>query len=93
MKRLKLNVDELRIESFKATDGPSGERGTVHGNAKATYGCTEGWDGCQTLGESCGGTCIEVGGCHYNSQAIGWCASQHDSCSCFGSCTDTLSCG
>jgi hypothetical protein len=91
MKRLKLDVDELLVESFEA-NAPAGERGTVHGNAKATYGCTEGWDTCYTQGDSCQATCIGATGCDYYSQCVGWCGSQHDSCSCLGSCTGTISC-
>jgi hypothetical protein len=92
MKRLKLDLDELVVESFKATDAPAGQRGTVKGHAKATTGCTVGWDTCQTQAESCEGTCIAASACDYFSQCVGWCASQHETCSCFGSCTGTISC-
>jgi hypothetical protein len=90
MKRLKLNVEELLVESFASTDAPTSRRGTVHAHAQATYACTEGWDSCQTQEESCGGTCIDPGTCGYFSQCMGWCESQHDSCSCQGSCTNTI---
>jgi hypothetical protein len=87
MKRLKLNIDDLRVESFKATDAPTAERGTVHGHGKAgvaTYACTVGWDTCYTQEESCAGTCIDPGDtCTPFSQCVGWCESQHDSCGCY----------
>lgn len=46
MRKLRLNVEQLHIESF-ATRGeaPRGE-GTVRGHAEATFGCTEGWATC-----------------------------------------------
>jgi hypothetical protein len=91
MKRLKLNVEELQVESFASTSPESGMRGTVRAHAKATQetcGCTEGWDTCYTAPESCAHTCIGAGagGCGYESQSPGWCESQHDSCSCFDAC-------
>ncbi|HWK90283.1 MAG TPA: hypothetical protein VNP72_09815 [Longimicrobium sp.] len=82
MKRLKLNVEELTVESFEAT-GPSPERGTVNGHAKATYACTVGWDTCDTQAESCGYTCWAATGCNNDSQCVGWCMTEHGSCSCF----------
>jgi hypothetical protein len=94
MKRLKLDVDELLVESFNSTDAPTSQRGTVraHGQAgQATYACTAGWYTCDTQ-ESCDGTCVEGGTCGYFSQCVGWCASQHDGCSDLGSCTGTISC-
>jgi hypothetical protein len=86
MKRLNLDVAELQVESFESTDAQAGARGTVRGHAKATYGCTVGWDTCDTQADSCGATCIAATGCQYDSQCVGWCESQHASCSCFTGC-------
>lgn len=89
MKRLKLNVNELQVESFESINTRGGGRGTVHGHGKATQetcGCTAGWDTCDTAGDSCADSCIGATMCAYESQCAGWCESQHDSCSCFTGC-------
>ncbi|HEY7769514.1 hypothetical protein [Longimicrobium sp.] len=91
MKRLKLDVETLQVESFESVSPASGMRGTVRAHGKATQetcGCTEGWDTCYTVPDSCANTCIDPGatGCGYFSQCVGWCDSQYDSCSCPGSC-------
>lgn len=95
MRRLKLNVDELLVESFNSTDAPTSQRGTVHAHGQAgqaTYACTDGWYTCDTHQDSCDGTCVDPGTCGYFSQCVGWCESQHASCSCLESCTHTISC-
>jgi len=70
MRKLKLNLDDLRVESFP-TRNPAAKRGTVLGhNAQGTlqldctvicmgtlFGCTA---GCYTIWLSCGGTCEET---------------------------------
>ena len=63
MKKQKLDIDHLRVESF-ATQPVRGERGTVraHGQS-APYHCASGvWtclDSCQdTCGLSCWGSCV-----------------------------------
>ncbi|HEX6909694.1 MAG TPA: hypothetical protein VF142_04855 [Longimicrobium sp.] len=38
MKKLRLDLDELKVESFD-TDGARGPRGTVHAHAPYTYMC------------------------------------------------------
>ncbi len=73
MKKLKLNVDELVVVSFEATDAAGGGRGTVHGHAKATQetcGCTAGWDTCDTQYDTCGDSCGWAGSCYAHS--CGW---------------------
>ncbi len=39
MKKLKLNLDDLKIESFETTPELTG-RGTINGHASASCGCT-----------------------------------------------------
>lgn len=51
MKKLKLNLDRLRVDTFELSEKELTERGTVHGNA--TLLCTR-WASCQG---SCPGTC------------------------------------
>lgn len=46
MRKLRLDLEAISVESF-APDARHGTKpGTVDGHAKATYACTAGWDGC-----------------------------------------------
>ncbi len=47
MKKLSLNMDQLRVESF-STDAAMEERGTVEGNSLPTYPLCSGYPGCRT---------------------------------------------
>ncbi len=47
MKKLSLNMDQLRVESF-STDVAMEERGTVEGNSLPTYPLCSGYPGCRT---------------------------------------------
>lgn len=49
MRKLKLDADELRVESFEASPGAGPDTGTVRGNDGSGY--ESGYDTC--LGESC----------------------------------------
>lgn len=64
MRKLRLNLDQLHVESFSPAARRERASGTVHAHAKATYGCTEGWDGCQqeTIGYTCDVQCSETHG-------------------------------
>ncbi|HEU0014430.1 MAG TPA: hypothetical protein VFQ45_12140 [Longimicrobium sp.] len=56
MRKLRLNVDELRVESFDTAAGSGAGRGTVHA-AQVQADCCDGCcDGCG-CGCSCRGTC------------------------------------
>lgn len=46
MRKLRLNLEQLHVESFAPAGPGEVKRGTVQGHAKATYACTEGWAGC-----------------------------------------------
>lgn len=39
MSKLRLTLDELRVESFTPDERPAGPRGTVRAHAKQTLGC------------------------------------------------------
>jgi hypothetical protein len=55
MKKMKLNVEALAVESFD-TSGDAPKRGTVFGEQCTCYtDCT--CPGCNTCDESCNGTC------------------------------------
>lgn len=62
MRKLRLNLDALQVESFEAGTESIGGVGTVRGNAKATYACTDGWAGCPigTLDHTCDVLCFET---------------------------------
>jgi hypothetical protein len=62
MRKLRLDVEQLQVESFSPQAGPARARGTVEGRAMATYACTEGWDGCpvETVGETCDVLCSDT---------------------------------
>lgn len=55
MKKLKLQIESLQVQSFNTTSGGQGERGTVHGQGAPSedFGCT--WI-CITLSCLCGNT-------------------------------------
>jgi hypothetical protein len=55
MNKLKLNVDELVVESFHSTSAEDERSGTVRGNADSVELCT--WDDfCTAFGTPCGTT-------------------------------------
>lgn len=60
MGKLKLDLDDLHVESFQAHPEKAGRRGTVAGR-ELTYGCVSWFGGtCAgdfTCGHSCEGTC------------------------------------
>ena len=85
MKRLKLDMDDLRVESFASTNEPAGGRGTVRAHAKATYGCTQGYDSCDTLYATCDDfTCHALTGCFICSGYATTCVSE---ASCLADCS------
>ncbi|SOD03165.1 hypothetical protein SAMN05216486_10851 [bacterium JGI 053] len=59
MRKLRLDLEQLQVESFSAQPRRARSRGTVNGRAMATYACTEGWDGCavETVGATCNVLC------------------------------------
>jgi len=87
MKKLKLQLDELQVESFQTARGHA-TRGTVQGNAPPTSMCTDyidcTWDfGCETQVASCNGSC--------GNTCDATCGSCNGTCygSCYGSCDAT----
>ncbi len=81
MKKLKLDFDDLKVESFETTDGPPGGHGTVRGYASESCGGTC-YLNC-TYQESCAGTCEPY--CITNESCEGTCFEQH--------CTNNTDCG
>lgn len=59
MKKIRLDVDALRVESFPTANGDADARGTVRGHTGADCGSARSF--CDT---GCGGvTCLEYGSC------------------------------
>ncbi|HEU4456065.1 MAG TPA: pinensin family lanthipeptide [Longimicrobium sp.] len=60
MKKMKLEMDALSVESFETADVEE-QAGTVHGNAQTEWNTCPGYgptcDGGDTCWDSCGGAC------------------------------------
>ncbi|HEU0012485.1 MAG TPA: hypothetical protein VFQ45_02315 [Longimicrobium sp.] len=64
MRKLKLDLDELEVQSFDTTTDPGAPRGTVHGAETDEETCEKScWWGTCELHCSGGGTCNEPGPC------------------------------
>ncbi len=59
MKKLKLDLDQLEVQSFETTKQQDQGRGTVYGHGVLTCGCTQGEETCAASCQSCQATCIE----------------------------------
>jgi hypothetical protein len=82
MKRLKLDVADLQVESFAVTRPPSGSRGTVHGNAMATNGCTVGYVGCDPdpIEDTRQDFCIITQETQCEFTCVDWTCAAYDDC-------------
>jgi len=61
MNKLKLDLEQIEVESFSSSDVPAPRRGTVNGHAELTEVCnsqTHTWDRLYT--------CDEYGTCYYS---------------------------
>jgi len=99
MKKLKLNLEDLKVESFATTPEPRGERGTVFGQTLPTYGtdcpcdpthytqCTyPQQETCQaTCGVTCTATTAENTDCPEQTQCQGYTMN-------YPTCTDVEQC-
>jgi hypothetical protein len=56
MRKMKLDVERLAVESFATRAGDTDARGTVHGNAATERFCSL-QSGCNTCQLSCTGSC------------------------------------
>jgi hypothetical protein len=91
MNKLKLNLEELAVESFATTPEPRSEGGTVFGQQCTCYTqCT--CPGCPTCDASCNGTCGGTCGATCDASCNGTCGGSCDfscdtcnwSCKCTG---------
>lgn len=62
MKKLKLDLDTLAVDSFRPSAEPRGHRGTVRGN-EPTYTCRTWEASCNTLALTCAYSCADVPSC------------------------------
>lgn len=91
MQKLKLSLDELRVESFRTLPEEVMRRGTVHANSECEYtgdDCTEFWSTCDaSYGASCEGCPSVQGGCTSGIGLYTWeesycvCSAEY-SCNC-----------
>jgi hypothetical protein len=89
MKKLKLDLEDLAVESFATTPEPRAEGGTVFGQQCTCYTqCT--CPGCPTCDASCNGTCGGTCGGTCDASCNGTCGGSCDY-SCAGDC-DPYSC-
>ena len=82
MKKLKLDLEDLSVESFATTPEPRREGGTVFGQQCTCYTqCT--CPGCPTCDASCNGTCGGTCDASCNGTCGGTCgASCNGTCGC-----------
>ena len=62
MKKIKLNLDRLKVDSFETRAADTEARGTVHGHYSAPYTCNARADTCQYAG-TCGSECMSLNDC------------------------------
>jgi hypothetical protein len=64
MKKLKLRIESLAVDSFRPDDGAEREPGTVHGQAECTYfqSCL-----CKTAYYNCGTGPYTIYSCNYTN--------------------------
>jgi hypothetical protein len=90
MRKLKLSVEDLQVDSFHATSAES-TRGTVPGHAWTEYAdesCFGTCDGMCTRDASCAGQCGTGASCY------GTCHNScNGTCNCTVGCTDYTACG
>ncbi|MBB4637879.1 hypothetical protein [Longimicrobium terrae] len=85
MKKLILQLDDLRIESFSTTATPH-ERGTVVGEEQCTCPTACSCPGCPTCDASCNGTCGGTcdascyGTCDFTCEGCGDDSAGHNTC-------------
>lgn len=95
MKKLKLDLDSLSVESFTAGGGP-GARGTIQGRDYTEYTCGTCTVYQQTEPASCGPACqtAAMDGCAYPSTSCGPTETYDQaSCHCLYAPTDIRLCG
>ncbi|MFL5538190.1 MAG: pinensin family lanthipeptide [Longimicrobiaceae bacterium] len=99
MKKLRLDLDSLKVDSF-AAEADSGKSGTVHGHTAADTNCQ---DTCGALGDTCAvegcsqdfctGYCTGIGAGCYTNDPIYYACTGQDPCTGAQGCTRTTCTG
>ncbi len=63
MRKMKLDIDKLAVESFSVMAGDTAARGTIEGNQQGTRFCTAFTCGGDTCDLSCTGSCRTYPNC------------------------------
>ncbi len=99
MKKMKLSLDDLKVESFQTTPEVAGEEGTVVGYITCDLTvCNECGPGCgSTRQASCNGTCAASCNGTCDPSCGGTCSSTCSGCggsgvTCLGSCNTDFAC-
>jgi hypothetical protein len=90
MKKLRLDLDAVVVESFPTVHTPEEIRGTVDGQAKQAASNGAGLDGCTVGGCSGGGDCSWNQGCSFDD-CSGACTG-YPGCSYDGNCSKLQGC-
>lgn len=88
MRKLKLDLEELAVESFATTPEPRREGGTVFGQEQCTCYTQCTCPGCPTCDASCNGTCGGTCEASCNGTCVNTCGA-----SCGDTCGYTCDCG
>ncbi|MGD8778127.1 MAG: hypothetical protein PVH88_04120 [Ignavibacteria bacterium] len=85
MKKLKLNLEDLRVESFELNSGKEVKKGTIHGNEEATVGGDTCDESCVfgTCYVSCDVTCDQFT-CHNTECGQNTCDTCYETCAGYG---------
>lgn len=67
MKKLRLDIDAVQVESFPTSPFPNEADGTVQGRAAKTGSHGGGLDGCTVMGCSGDGACSWNAGCSFDN--------------------------
>lgn len=62
MEKVRLNLDELEVQSFTTTGNEAQQRGTVHGNDQCSCACCPTDPALDTCWASCADTCWDTCG-------------------------------
>ncbi|HWK89445.1 MAG TPA: hypothetical protein VNP72_05595 [Longimicrobium sp.] len=98
--KLRLDLDQLQVESFDTHPGEAQKRGTVHGHQQYCYYCCcypcccgggTAMTGCgqNTCQASCNGTCYASCNGTCDASCNGTCGATCDYSACYGSCDYT----
>lgn len=92
MKKISLNLESLRVESFETTSRAADERGTVRGNALSETTCQQVICDCQTNGYECDTNDCETAAATCGDSCTFHCSQTCPVNTCAYSCEGTCGC-